>query len=53
MQLGGNVRNCIEVHPLKENVNVEYLWEWIRNVQELIKNNVTYNGNDIRKYLEI
>jgi len=41
------------VYPLKENVNVEYLQEWIQNERELIKNNITYNSDDIRKYLGI
>ena len=32
MQLGENVRNYVEAYPLKENVNIEYLQEWLRNV---------------------
>ena len=27
MQLGGNVRAYVEVHPLRDNVKLEYRWE--------------------------
>ena len=50
MQLGGNVRAYVEVHLLKDNVQLEYRCKWIRNVLKLAKNNIIYNGDDIRKY---
>ena len=51
LDVGGNVRHYVEVHLVKENAGVMYLREQIRNVQELLKNNKTHDGDNIRKYL--
>ena len=51
LDVGGNARHYVEVHPVKENAGVIYLREWIRNVQELLKNNEMHDRDDTRKYL--
>ena len=51
MELGGNIKTYVEAHLLKENSIIKYLKEQISNVREPIKNNKTYEQDDIRKYI--
>ena len=51
MQLGSNTRAYVEAHPLRDNVMLEYRHEQIRNVMECTKIAITYEGDNIRKYL--
>jgi len=51
IEVGGNIRSYVEAHPLKDNATIEYLREWIQNVQELLKNNKIHDRDNIRKYL--
>ena len=51
MQLGGNVRSYVHAYPIKKDVTIEYKQEQIQNILELAKNNITFEGNNIRNYL--
>ena len=51
MELGGNAKAYVNVHPLKDNATLEYRCKWIQNIMKLAKNTRIYDGDDIRKYL--
>ena len=49
MELEGNIKAYVNVHPLKDNVILEYRREQIRNVIKLTKNTELYEGEDETK----
>jgi hypothetical protein len=49
--IGRNIKQYVNMHPLKEDANVNYTKDWIQNVQVFIGNYQTYDGDDIRRFI--